>query len=117
MPQATMPNAIRNPQLIARFEARRTEFLRTLRRFKRSGGTEDEKVEAILTELHKLAGVATLFGATNLGRHAKDYQAKLRTASIERRPEILSEMLEAFSDDGVVLSLRARDQSRPSRAG
>lgn len=101
MAQATMPNAIRNPQLIARFESRRNEFLRTLRRFKRSGATEDEKVEIVLSELHKLAGVATLFGATKLGRHANDYQAKLRTASTERRPEIVREMLETFSDDVV----------------
>jgi HPt (histidine-containing phosphotransfer) domain-containing protein len=102
MPQATILTAIRNPQLIARFETRRNEFLRTLRRLKRSGGTDDQNVEVVLSELHKLAGVATLFGATKLGRHANDYQAKLRAASVERRPEILCEMLEAFSDDVVV---------------
>lgn len=100
MTQASMPDAIRNPHLVARFEARRTEFLRMLRRLKRSGTADDTSVEGILAELHKLAGVATLFGATRLGTHANDYQAKLRTAPVERRPEIVREMLDTFSDDG-----------------
>jgi HPt (histidine-containing phosphotransfer) domain-containing protein len=99
---STMPDAIRNPNLVARFEARRTEFLRMLRRCKRAGTADDRSVESILSELHKLAGVATLFGATQLGTYANDYQMKLRRAPVERRTEILREMLDTFSDDGHV---------------
>lgn len=100
MTQASIPDAIRNPQLVARFEARRNEFLRMLRRSKRAGSVEDKTVEHILVELHKLAGVATLFGATQLGTHANYYQSRLRTAPVERRPDIVREMLLTFSDEG-----------------
>lgn len=98
MTEATLPKAIRNPQLIARFEARRETFLRSLRRFKRGGTADDEKIEDICSELHKLGGVASLFGSREITKHANDYQAKLRRAPLAERPVILKEMLQVFSE-------------------
>ncbi|PEQ12711.1 hypothetical protein B2G71_10430 [Novosphingobium sp. PC22D] len=99
MPQTTIPEAIQNPQLIARFEARRADFLRSLKRLRPADAANDDRVGGILTELHKLAGVASLFGAEQLGTHATAYHLKLKNAPVGSRPEILREMLRVFSDD------------------
>lgn len=92
-----IPEVIQNPQLVARFEARLMDFNRSLKRLRPEDMTDQSRIDAILTELHKLAGIAALFGERQLGVRAHQYQALLKDAPAIGRPQIIRDMLFTFA--------------------
>lgn len=86
--------------LTARYEARKSEVLGALRDFEPADCFDEAKVEHLTRGLHKLAGVAGLFGAARLGTLAAEGVDILRHASPERRPALVASLAAAMAAEG-----------------
>ncbi len=90
-PDAT-PSSARisaSASLAEQYQARKRETLASVAAAAERAGMDDEKLEAILSDLHKLAGTAGFFGDGALGRIAAMIEQELRAAVPESRPAIL----------------------------
>ncbi|WP_275230144.1 Hpt domain-containing protein [Novosphingobium album (ex Liu et al. 2023)] len=97
-----MQTAVRSPELQAKYEARKRDCLRSLGEFGRQNCRDEARVAALVTSLHKLAGVAGLFGDPRLGTIAAESEAALRNCAPERREALIGSIREIMFHEGRV---------------
>jgi PAS domain S-box-containing protein len=85
-----------SPQLLERFVARKAEMARTLEELANLDSPSNEKLAEAVDLLHKLAGVAGMFGDARLGERAKELEDELRVCAADIRAPQLREAAAAF---------------------
>lgn len=81
----TARGSLLSPKLLERFLARKLDTARTLDELATLDGPSDEKLAEAVDLLHKLAGVAAMFGDAELGERAKQLEVELRACPAEAR--------------------------------
>jgi len=89
------------PDMILRYTGRRDELLAMLRSFDTDPAPYDHSFIAIVEMLHKVAGIAALFGAAEFGQQAARYHAMLKSAPAALRTELVSEALATLTNIGM----------------
>ena len=93
MPEGPLARQVpRSPSLIARYEARRLDVLRSLERMKPPACFDEERFASLLHGVHRLAGVAGLFGAGRLGEILANAEQALRHAPAAKRAALIEEL-------------------------
>lgn len=86
--------------LVERYEARKAEVLSSLHDFGDEDRCDEAKLENLTRGLHKLAGVAGLFGAARLGALAAEGVERLRQAAPEQRAALVASLAAAMTAEG-----------------
>lgn len=90
------------PDLGVRYIARKAETLDGLRSFTTEDCLDQGKVDELIRALHKLAGVAGLFGEARLGETAAAGVDMLRAAAMADRPAIVASLAAVMASEGNV---------------
>ena len=78
-----------SPRLIERYERSKTKTLEAVDAMIRRGGFANKELESVADLLHKLAGVAAMFGEAELGNKARDLEVGLSEWNGEDRETMI----------------------------
>ena len=90
--------SLASPKLLQRFVARKVDTARTLDELAALDVPSEEKLAEAVDLLHKLAGVAGMFGDAELGERARQLVDELRACPAEARAACAREAAAGFRE-------------------